>query len=140
MDQPDEFLKRAAECERMIKSSRDPQSKDAWRRMAERWHRCAKVATSANLAAAVAAAHHGSNRHRKPDPVGPVIRGSAGQKPMTGWYLSKAEECLRQAKEATNSRIRSKLETEGGQWRDMAAEIEKIETKGHRATATATAA
>ena len=69
MDQAEEFLKRAAECERMVKSIRDAESKDAWRRMAERWHRCAKVATSASLAAAaMTAAHHGSHRHRKPDP------------------------------------------------------------------------
>jgi hypothetical protein len=46
---------------------------------------------------------------------------------MIGWYLSKAEECLRQAKEATNSRIRLRLETEGRQWR--AAEIEKSDLK-----------
>jgi hypothetical protein len=66
MDQAEEFLKRAAECERMVKFVPDHQSKDAWRRMAERWHRCAKVATNANVAAA--AAPHGSYRHRKPSP------------------------------------------------------------------------
>jgi hypothetical protein len=48
---------------------------------------------------------------------------------MTEWYLAKAEECLRQAKETTNSRIRLKLETEGRQWRDMAAEIDAAELK-----------
>jgi hypothetical protein len=68
MDQADEFLKRAAECERMVKSVPDHQSKDAWRGMAERWHRCAQVATNASLAAAAAAAHHGSHRHRRAEP------------------------------------------------------------------------
>src|SRR3954469_18836330 len=66
INQAEEFLKRAAECERMVKSVPDPQSKDAWRRMAERWHRCAQVATNASLAAAaLAAAQHGSHRHRR---------------------------------------------------------------------------
>jgi hypothetical protein len=67
MNPPDEvFLKRAAECEHMAELTRDPESKFTWRRMAERWHRCAKVAASASLAAA----HHSSepNRHRKPAP------------------------------------------------------------------------
>jgi hypothetical protein len=65
MNPPDEvFLKRAAECERMAELTRDPQSRFTWRRMAERWHRCAKVAANASSAAA----HHGSeqNRHGKP--------------------------------------------------------------------------
>jgi hypothetical protein len=65
MHPPEEFLKRAAECERVAQSTRDPGSKAAWTRMAERWHRCAEVAMSASLAAA---AHHGNNRHRKPAP------------------------------------------------------------------------
>ena len=66
MHPPEEFLNRAAECERMAASTRDPESKVTWRRLAERWHRCAEVATSASLAAA----HHGSepNRHRKSAP------------------------------------------------------------------------
>jgi hypothetical protein len=53
MQAPDRvFLKRAAECERMAELTRDPESKFTWRRMADRWHRCAKVAVSANSAAA----------------------------------------------------------------------------------------
>jgi hypothetical protein len=64
MHVPDVFLNRAAECERMAEFTGDPGSKATWERMAERWYRCAKVATtSANLAAA----HH-DNRHRKPAP------------------------------------------------------------------------
>jgi hypothetical protein len=62
MHPPDEFLNRAFECERMAASTRDPESKVTWGRLAERWHQCAEVATSANLAAI----HHASNRHRKP--------------------------------------------------------------------------
>ena len=58
---PDEvFLRRAAECKRMAEFSRDLQSKATWRRMAERWHRCADIATSV--------AQHDSKRHRKPAP------------------------------------------------------------------------
>ena len=75
MNPPDEvFLKRAAECEHMAELTRDPESKFTWRRMAERWHRCAKVAASASLAAA----HHSSepSRHRKPAPVGHIGSGS----------------------------------------------------------------
>jgi hypothetical protein len=71
MHPPEVLLKRAAECERMAESTRDPGSKAAWRRMAERWHLCAEVAMSASLAAA----HHGRNRHRKPAPGWATIRG-----------------------------------------------------------------
>lgn len=63
MHPTEEFLKRAAECERMAEFTREPGSKATWRRMAERWHRCAEVAS-----ASLATAHHGSNRHRKPAP------------------------------------------------------------------------
>jgi hypothetical protein len=38
------FIQHAAECESMAKFSRDPESKQAWRRMAERWVRCAALA------------------------------------------------------------------------------------------------
>ena len=66
MHPPDEFLKRAAECERMAQFTRDRGSKATWRRMAERWHRCAELATSASLAAA----HHSGEptRNRRPAP------------------------------------------------------------------------
>jgi hypothetical protein len=62
MHAPDVFLNRAAECDRMAKCAHDPGSKATWRRMAERWHRCAEVAATN---ACLAAAHHDSNRHRK---------------------------------------------------------------------------
>lgn len=67
MHPPEIFLHRAAECESMAKVASDPDSKSTWKRMAQRWHRCAELEISASLAAA----HHCSepNRHRKPDPA-----------------------------------------------------------------------
>jgi hypothetical protein len=38
------FIRHAAECEYMAKRSRDPQNREVWRRMAERWIRCAELA------------------------------------------------------------------------------------------------
>ena len=38
------FIRRAAECDCMAKLSRDPENKKVWRRMAERWVRCAELA------------------------------------------------------------------------------------------------
>jgi hypothetical protein len=65
MNPPDEvFLERAAECERMAKFTRDPASKFTWRRMAERWHRCARVVASASSLAEDQGRE--PNRHRKP--------------------------------------------------------------------------
>ncbi len=61
MHLPDEFMKRAAECERMAKFTRDPESRTTWRHLAERWNRCAK------LAMAVTASSE-ATRHRKPAP------------------------------------------------------------------------
>jgi hypothetical protein len=37
----DEFLRYAADCERMAKVTRDPASKATWKRMAHRWLQCA---------------------------------------------------------------------------------------------------
>jgi hypothetical protein len=51
MNPPDEFLKHAADCEQMAKFARDPQGKATWKRMAERWRRCAEKFTSESLAA-----------------------------------------------------------------------------------------
>ncbi len=66
MRPPEVFLHRAAECERMAKFTHDSDSKVSWRRLAERWHRCAKVEISANSEAA----RHRSepDRHRHPAP------------------------------------------------------------------------
>ena len=41
MSPPEEFLKHAAECELMAKFARKREDKESWRRMAERWLRCA---------------------------------------------------------------------------------------------------
>jgi hypothetical protein len=38
----DEFRRHAADCERMAKFTRDPQSKETWNRMAQRWAECAE--------------------------------------------------------------------------------------------------
>jgi hypothetical protein len=40
----EDFVRRAAECEYMAKSSRDAENKVVWRNMAERWVRCAELA------------------------------------------------------------------------------------------------
>ena len=48
MHPTDEFLKHAAECEQMVKFTRDPESMATWKRMAERWRRCAETFTSQN--------------------------------------------------------------------------------------------
>ena len=63
---PEVFLERAAECERMAASNRDPGNKAIWKGMAERSYRCAELAKSASLAAS----RHGSQptRHRQPAP------------------------------------------------------------------------
>jgi hypothetical protein len=54
------FQNRAGECELMAKSTPDPGNKAIWMRMAERWHRYAELAISAD-----SAAHHDSDRRRK---------------------------------------------------------------------------
>jgi hypothetical protein len=56
------FLKHAAECELMAKSTRDRGSRATWMQMAERWHRLEEMEMSASLAAV----NHSSRRHRKP--------------------------------------------------------------------------
>jgi hypothetical protein len=39
----EQFLRHAVECEEMARFTRDLESKATWRRMAERWRRCAEV-------------------------------------------------------------------------------------------------
>ena len=46
---PDEFLKHAAECQQMAKTTRNPASKETWNRMAERWLQCAERAKSQSV-------------------------------------------------------------------------------------------
>jgi hypothetical protein len=43
MELTQEFLKHATQCEEMARFTRDLESKATWRRMAERWHRCAEM-------------------------------------------------------------------------------------------------
>jgi hypothetical protein len=66
MDPPEVFLNRVAECERMAEFTHDAGSKATWRRMAERWHRCAEMAKSESSAAA----HHGTKPTQHPKPAG----------------------------------------------------------------------
>ena len=42
MSPSEEFLKHAADCQQMAWSTRDPQSKATWSRMAQRWRDCAE--------------------------------------------------------------------------------------------------
>lgn len=42
MSPSEEFLKHAADCQQMARSTRDPQSKATWSRMAQRWRDCAE--------------------------------------------------------------------------------------------------
>ena len=51
MNPSEEFLRHAADCQRMAKFTRDPTSKVTWTRMAERWIRCAEVFKSQRAAA-----------------------------------------------------------------------------------------
>jgi len=43
MQPTEQFLRHATECEEMARFTRDLESKVTWRRMAERWRRCAEV-------------------------------------------------------------------------------------------------
>ncbi len=49
MDTPAEFRKHAADCETMAKVSKDRETKAVWKRMAERWLLCAKLAEDQDL-------------------------------------------------------------------------------------------
>ena len=51
MQPSEEFLKRAAECEQMAKTTRDKGSKATWKGMADRWYRCAAIAKTDSLPA-----------------------------------------------------------------------------------------
>src|SRR5262249_57832508 len=43
MDPSEVFMRHAAECEYMAKCSRDKKNREVWRRMSERWIRCAEL-------------------------------------------------------------------------------------------------
>jgi hypothetical protein len=51
------FIRHAAECEYMAKRSRDPKNREVWRRMAERWIRCAELAQHHSQPSAKTRAH-----------------------------------------------------------------------------------
>lgn len=63
MDVSDRFLRFAAECEVMAKSTPSPANKVVWRRIAERWVRCAQWMEQRNSLAQTEAS---MKRHRKP--------------------------------------------------------------------------
>lgn len=44
MDMSERFLRFAAECEMMAKSSRSAESRSTWKGLAARWTRCAELA------------------------------------------------------------------------------------------------
>jgi hypothetical protein len=44
MNQVQEFLNRANECQQVARSKRDAEAKATWKRLAERWVRCADIA------------------------------------------------------------------------------------------------
>ncbi len=49
MDTPAQFHKYAVDCETMAKMSRDPETQAVWKRMAERWLLCAKLAEDQDM-------------------------------------------------------------------------------------------
>jgi len=59
-----QFLKFAADCESMARLTPDPENEPVWRRLAERWARCAEWAERESLAAQNA---HLQKRERKSD-------------------------------------------------------------------------
>jgi hypothetical protein len=65
MGASEKFLRFAAECELMAKSSPSPEDEVAWRRLAERWIRCAEL--SERQISSVRAAVR-MKRRRQPEP------------------------------------------------------------------------
>jgi len=66
MDPSEEFLKHAADCQKMAKFTRDPESKASWNRMAERWMECAeRFKRSQNSARAAPRRHRRPVEHRE---------------------------------------------------------------------------
>jgi hypothetical protein len=57
----DAFLQHAADCQRMAKFTRDPESRETWSRMAQRWTECAERFKHDREAF-----HRTPLRHRKP--------------------------------------------------------------------------
>jgi hypothetical protein len=66
MNPSEEFLRHAADCQKMAKFTRDPGSKATWNRMAERWQRCAETFNRDSAAATPVHRHRrgGADPHR----------------------------------------------------------------------------
>jgi len=60
MDASERFLRFAAEYELMAKVTRDPENKTVWRKIAQRWIRCAELVEEQNSLARAAS----SMKHR----------------------------------------------------------------------------
>jgi hypothetical protein len=50
---------------------------------------------------------------------------------LTGWYLHKAEQCERLAKETDDPRRRAQYKEEKKRWLEIAAQIERDDEKGN---------
>jgi hypothetical protein len=75
MDTSAEFRKHAADCKMMAKVSSDPETKAAWKRMAERWLVCAKLAEDQDLLQRRHAEEKHSKPHRRrPPSMEPIAR------------------------------------------------------------------
>jgi len=57
MDPSEVFMRHAAECEYMAKCSRDKKNREVWRRMSERWIRCAELVQQHPLPSAKSRLH-----------------------------------------------------------------------------------
>jgi hypothetical protein len=66
MDTPAEFRKHAADCEKMAKASSDRETKAVWKRMAERWLLCAKLAEDQDVFQRRLVEEKSSRPHRRP--------------------------------------------------------------------------
>ncbi len=66
MDTPAEFRKHAADCEKMAKASKDRETKAVWKRMAERWVVCAKLAEDQDSFQRRQVEESRSKPHRRP--------------------------------------------------------------------------
>ena len=66
MDTPAVFRKYAADCEKMAKVSKDRDTKAVWKRMAERWLLCAKLAEDQDAYRARQLEENRSKPHRNP--------------------------------------------------------------------------
>jgi hypothetical protein len=90
MDTPTEFRKHAADCETMAKVSSDHETKAAWKRMAERWLICARLAEDQDLFLRRRVGHLHSwaaatGRTNRPEAIGIFIRTFRGGALLRGF-------------------------------------------------------